>query len=78
MILVNAAVVTIEQGTLSGTYLEARNGEKFNAFYGIPFAQPPVGNLRFKVNSVFIKNRQNHNGWPKHQNEHFNMIKELI
>lgn len=49
-----ATIVTIEQGTLNGTYLKARNGRMFNAFYGIPYAEPPVGNLRFKVNQLSI------------------------
>ncbi|XP_065216347.1 esterase FE4-like isoform X2 [Planococcus citri] len=42
-------LVTVNQGTLNGTYVEARNGKLFNAFYGIPFAKPPVGELRFKA-----------------------------
>ncbi|XP_065216366.1 acylcarnitine hydrolase-like [Planococcus citri] len=41
-------LITTKQGTLNGTRLEARNGKLFNAFYGIPYAQPPVGKLRFK------------------------------
>ncbi|XP_065216356.1 esterase FE4-like [Planococcus citri] len=44
-----ALIITIDQGTLNGTYLTTRRGKLFNAFYGIPFAQPPVGELRFKA-----------------------------
>ncbi|XP_065216336.1 esterase FE4-like [Planococcus citri] len=43
-----ALIITVDQGTLNGTYLTTRRGKLFNAFYGIPFAQPPVGELRFK------------------------------
>jgi hypothetical protein len=41
--------VCIEQGELEGTTLTSRNGRTFVAFQGIPYAEPPVGNLRFKV-----------------------------
>jgi carboxylesterase type B len=41
--------VCIEQGELEGTTLTSRNGRTFAAFQGIPYAEPPVGNLRFKV-----------------------------
>jgi carboxylesterase type B len=41
--------ISIEQGELQGTTLTSRNGRTFAAFQGIPYAEPPVGNLRFKV-----------------------------
>ncbi|XP_065216354.1 acetylcholinesterase-like [Planococcus citri] len=41
-------ILTTNQGTINGTYLTTRRGKLFNAFYGIPFAQPPLGELRFK------------------------------
>jgi carboxylesterase type B len=41
--------VHIEQGELEGAVLTSRNGRTFAAFQGIPYAEPPVGNLRFKV-----------------------------
>ncbi|KAF4526357.1 hypothetical protein B566_EDAN014095 [Ephemera danica] len=40
--------VTLRQGALSGTFRRSRNGRTFCAFQGIPYAKPPVGNLRFK------------------------------
>jgi hypothetical protein len=43
--------VHIEQGELQGTFLASSNGLIFAAFQGIPYAQPPVGKLRFKVSS---------------------------
>ena len=35
-------------GTIRGYVVEAPNGSKVTKFLGIPFAQQPVGNLRFK------------------------------
>lgn len=48
-LLVEAAFLEIDQGTLNGTILQSRSGDYFHAFYGIPYAQPPVGELRFEV-----------------------------
>lgn len=44
-------VVTIEtrQGSLKGLIQEAGSTRKFYSFRGIPYAKPPVGQLRFKV-----------------------------
>lgn len=42
-------IVEISEGKLSGTFLDDLDGNKFCAFLGIPYAKPPVGNLRFKV-----------------------------
>ncbi|VEN60258.1 unnamed protein product [Callosobruchus maculatus] len=39
--------VTIPQGTLQGSYKSSYNRRTFSAFEGIPFAKPPVGDLRF-------------------------------
>uniref|UniRef100_A0A1B6C6N1 Carboxylesterase type B domain-containing protein n=2 Tax=Clastoptera arizonana TaxID=38151 RepID=A0A1B6C6N1_9HEMI len=35
-------------GTVQGVYLQSRNGRTFSAFFGIPFAKPPIGELRFE------------------------------
>lgn len=40
-------IISIKQGQLNGTVLKSRNGKPFFAFYGIPYAEPPVGKLRF-------------------------------
>jgi hypothetical protein len=51
----NAPTVHVQQGTLRGTYLTSRFGRKFAAFQGIPYAQPPIGDLRFKVRVIYFK-----------------------
>ncbi|KAL3278477.1 hypothetical protein HHI36_013796 [Cryptolaemus montrouzieri] len=42
-------IVRISTGFLRGTIKEALNGKPFHSFQGIPFAQPPLGALRFKA-----------------------------
>lgn len=42
-------IVEISDGKLKGTIRKNYKGEDFYAFLGIPFAKPPVGELRFKV-----------------------------
>ncbi|KAF5307859.1 hypothetical protein FQR65_LT06591 [Abscondita terminalis] len=40
--------ITIDQGILQGKKEISRNGRTFNAFTGIPYAKPPINNLRFQ------------------------------
>ncbi|PSN30976.1 hypothetical protein C0J52_24737 [Blattella germanica] len=43
-------VVHIEEGAIRGTTLTSlRNNRTFYAFLGIPYAEPPIGKLRFKA-----------------------------
>ena len=42
-------VVEISNGPVRGTTLTSRSGRVFNAFYQLPYAEPPVGKLRFQV-----------------------------
>ncbi|XKL63065.1 hypothetical protein PGB90_005429 [Kerria lacca] len=42
-------MVTTEQGQLAGTFYELPNGRKVHAFYGIPYAEPPIHEYRFQA-----------------------------
>jgi hypothetical protein len=44
-------VVRTTQGYLKGSILTSRKGKSIYSFRGVRYAQPPVGNLRFKVRS---------------------------
>ncbi|XP_052127595.1 juvenile hormone esterase-like isoform X2 [Frankliniella occidentalis] len=41
--------VSVEQGRLLGRTLVSSKGTKYHAFSGIPYAAPPIGDLRFKA-----------------------------
>lgn len=41
--------ITVPEGEIEGYYKTAHNGKTFAAFEGIPYAKPPVGELRFQV-----------------------------
>lgn len=43
------AVVTVEQGKLQGKTGTDYEGKTYYSFQGIPYAQAPIGKLRFKV-----------------------------
>ncbi|XP_049873481.1 venom carboxylesterase-6-like [Pectinophora gossypiella] len=42
-------IVEIADGSVRGGWEESTNGRKYAIFEGIPFAKPPVGELRFKA-----------------------------
>lgn len=44
-------IVKVQQGLLRGHLLTTSGNTAFRAFQGIPFAEPPVGKLRFQVYS---------------------------
>ena len=46
--------VQIKNGTLEGSFMKSRKGREFAAYIGIPYALPPLGDLRFEV-SIKIK-----------------------
>lgn len=47
----NKAKVRVTEGKLIGIVEKSIHGERYIAFRGIPYAKPPVGELRFKVST---------------------------
>lgn len=45
----SAEIVRIDDGLVEGTILRSREERSFYAFMGIPYAQPPINNLRFQA-----------------------------
>lgn len=43
-----AAIVDVEEGRIEGTQLISRLGVSYDAFLGIPYAEPPLNDLRFQ------------------------------
>lgn len=46
--------VRVTEGRLTGVIVDGFN-VRYIAFRGIPYAKPPVGELRFKVKSYLIR-----------------------
>lgn len=48
-------LVTLPNGSkLLGRTLRSHDGRAIKAYMGIPYAQPPIDDLRFKVSSIFF------------------------
>ncbi|XP_037024082.1 esterase FE4-like [Bradysia coprophila] len=47
LIGVHCEIVYIDDGALEGTVMVSRSGVNFHAFLRIPYAEPPIDNLRF-------------------------------
>lgn len=45
--------VKVAEGILEGETINNEFGGTYHSFKGIPFAEPPVGDLRFKVCEIF-------------------------
>ncbi|XP_065209335.1 juvenile hormone esterase-like isoform X2 [Planococcus citri] len=45
---INCVVIHTKQGSLKGFISQSRNGRPFYSFQSIPYAEPPVGELRFQ------------------------------
>lgn len=49
-------VLEISNGWLQGTLQKSYNGRVYSSFQGIPYARPPIGDLRFEVNITRLGN----------------------
>lgn len=48
----SAPIVDTTEGKVRGNIRKNIDGEKFFCFLGIPYAKPPLGELRFKVKII--------------------------
>lgn len=46
--------VKLAKGKIKGQILKSRNGRSYYSYTGIPYAKPPVGELRFKVGYFYL------------------------
>lgn len=51
---IDGDLIELQNGMINGTVGKSKDGRLFQRFYGIPYAEPPVGELRFKVSSLLI------------------------
>jgi len=49
-----APIVETSNGWIVGKTFKTSNFKEFDGFLGIPFAKPPVGNLRLRVSSIKV------------------------
>jgi carboxylesterase type B len=45
-------IIDVAEGSLRGKQTTSKSGFKYYSFKGIPYAKPPVGQLRFKVSRI--------------------------
>ena len=48
------SVIELSCGKIRGTVEKTLSGSSYMAFKGIPYSQPPTGDLRFKVSQAII------------------------
>ncbi|XP_065209336.1 juvenile hormone esterase-like [Planococcus citri] len=46
--IASGVILTTKQGILKGAVEKSRGGRSFYSFYNIPYAEPPIGKLRFQ------------------------------
>lgn len=51
-----STIIEVKQGQLEGTITKSiLTGKKYFCYLGIPYAKPPVGDLRFQVPTSVLK-----------------------
>lgn len=51
---IDSTVVFTQYGPVLGAERTTEMGTKYFSFQGIPYARPPEGNLRFRVNFLYL------------------------
>nr|QIK02095.1 juvenile hormone esterase [Holotrichia parallela] len=51
----NSPVTKTKYGEARGTIMKSRKGKLFAAFKGLPYAEPPIGELRFRAPKEIVK-----------------------
>ncbi|XP_065216362.1 juvenile hormone esterase-like [Planococcus citri] len=46
---ISCELLKLKNGMINGTIGESKNGRSFHQFYSIPYAEPPIGELRLKA-----------------------------
>ncbi|XP_065217534.1 juvenile hormone esterase-like [Planococcus citri] len=46
---INGGLFELQYGMINGTVGKSKNGRLYQEFYAIPYAEPPIGELRFKA-----------------------------
>lgn len=49
---VSSDSIQVEEGKIEGTVYKLPNGRSVRAFYGVPYAAPPIGEYRFAVSEL--------------------------
>lgn len=58
-LMMNTTIVHTNYGFIQGIITVSLLGDVYHRFQGIPYVQPPLGELRFKVNTAtFIQKLQ--------------------
>ena len=57
--MVESPIVSTPLGQIEGTVNKSFFGKEYFSFRGIPFAEPPTGDFRFKVHLLSIESLKN-------------------
>lgn len=48
----NGPVIKLEEGQIKGNNVKVGDSFSMDIFYGVPFAEPPIDDNRFEVNTL--------------------------
>ena len=55
----NVPIIKAPAGQIKGTELKTKYGRSISAYRVIPYADPPIGDLRFKKPKLLLENAPN-------------------